>query len=68
MSEQPVVEVDLILAAVVNDNDGTLRISSDSLRASYDGLVMDLSYDQEFDQLVIRLLDADEVTYESDSE
>jgi len=63
MSEQPAVEVDLILAAIVNDNDGTLRVSSDSLSASYDGLVMELSYDKEYDQLVLRLVDADEVQY-----
>jgi hypothetical protein len=68
MSAQPAVEVDLILAAIVNDNDGTLRVSSDSLGADYDGLVMSLSYDEEYDQLVIQLLDADEVTYDSDSE
>ena len=65
MSEQPTIEVDLILAAIVNDNSGYLEITSESLEADYGYSVLDLGFNPDKNVLTIRLMDKDEVQYES---
>lgn len=64
MSEQPTIEVDLILAAIINDAGGFLEISSESLEADYGYSVLDLSYNPDKQTLVIRLMDRDEVVFD----
>jgi hypothetical protein len=68
MSEQPTIEVDLILAAIVNDNNGYVEISAKSLESDYSYNVLDLGYDPDKDVLTIRLLDKDEVEYDTKDE
>lgn len=66
MEEQPTIEVDLILAAIVNDNNGYVEISAESLESDYSYSVLDLGYDPDKEVLTIRLMDKDEVEYESE--
>lgn len=63
MSEVPTIDVDVILAAIVNDCNGYLEITEDSIIADYSNLVMSITYNDERKTLVVQLVDEDSVEY-----
>lgn len=63
MSEQPTIDVDVVLAAIVNDCNGYLEVTEESIIADYTSMVMQLEYNAQRNTLVLKLVDEDSVEY-----
>ena len=56
----PTIDVDVILAAIVNDCNGYLDVTEGSIMADYGNSALSISYNDERKTLVIALVDKDE--------
>lgn len=60
------IDIELILAALIEQSDGELFLGEDYLKKSYEGMVIAMSVDAENKGLLFELVNESEVQYDDD--
>jgi hypothetical protein len=60
------VDIELILAALIDQSDGELFLGEDYLKKSYEGMVIAMAVDAENRGMLFELVNESEVTYDDE--
>jgi hypothetical protein len=60
------VDIELILAALIEQSDGELFLGEDYLKKSYEGMVIAMAVDAENRGMLFELVNESEVTYDDE--
>lgn len=60
------IDIELILAALIEQNDGELFLGEQYLKKSYEGMVIAMAVDAENKRLLFELVDESEVKYDDE--